>query len=82
MSKEGTRFIATGIYTKHVLEQLKTDTRRRPFDWMLGLFAAFLASVTACSPSMRGNTKPGETNAKQELTAHLKPQQWIEYKHF
>ena len=82
MSKEGTRFIATGLYTKHVLEQLKTDTRRRPFNWMLGLFAAFLASVSACSPSMHVNPKLDETNAKQELIAHLNPQQWIEYKHF
>jgi ABC-type transporter Mla MlaB component len=73
MSKEGTRFIATGIYTKHVLEQLKTSTRRGPLNRMLGLFAAFLASVAACPPSMHVNPKLGETTAKQEFKAHLNP---------
>jgi ABC-type transporter Mla MlaB component len=41
MAKEGARFIATGIYTRHVLEQLKSSTRRVQFNWMLGLFAGW-----------------------------------------
>ena len=73
MSKEGTRFIARGLYTKHVLEHLKTDTRRRPFNWMLGLFAGVLASVAACSPSLHVNQKLGDKNTKQEFKAHLNP---------
>lgn len=71
MTKEGTRFIATGIYTKHVLEELKTNTRRGPLNWMLSLLAALLASVIACSPSMHANPELGEINAK-EFRGHLK----------
>jgi ABC-type transporter Mla MlaB component len=73
MSKEGTRFIAAGIYTKHVLEQLKTCTRRGPLNRMLGLFAGFLASVAACPPSVHVNPQLGETTAKQEFKVHLNP---------
>ena len=72
MTKEGARFIATGMYTKHVLEELKTYTRRGPLNWMLSLFAAFLASVIACSSSMHTNLELGETTAKQEFQGHLK----------
>jgi ABC-type transporter Mla MlaB component len=81
MTKEGTRFIATGIYTKHVLEELKTNTRRGPFNWILSLFAGFLASVIACSLSMHVNPELGKINAKQEFREHLKPKQWIKHKH-
>jgi anti-anti-sigma regulatory factor len=73
MSKEGTQFVATGIYTKHVLEQLKTGTGHGPFTWFLCLFASFLASVAACSPSMLANPELGKRNAKQEFRAHLNP---------
>ena len=55
MSKGGTHFIATGIYTKHVLEQLKGGTKHAPFIWFLCLFAAFLASFIACSPPVLTN---------------------------
>ena len=73
MSKEGTRFTATGIYTKHVLEQLKTHTRRSPFNWILGLFAGLLASVIACSPSVLVKPELGKSSAKQESRTHLNP---------
>jgi ABC-type transporter Mla MlaB component len=73
MSKEGTQFIATGIYTKHVLEHLKARTRHGPFIWFLCLFAAFLASVIACSSSTNVNPELGKRNAKQEFKAHLNP---------
>ena len=73
LSKEGVGFTGTGIYTKHVVEQLKTNTRRGPFNWMLGLFAGFLASVIACSLSTHANPEPHQMNGKQELRAHLNP---------
>jgi len=73
MTREGTRFIATGIYTKHVLEELKTNTRRGPLNWMLSLFAFLMASAFACSPSMHVNLELGEINAKREFRGHLKP---------
>jgi hypothetical protein len=73
MSKEGTRFIAKSIYTKHVLEKLTTRTKRGPTNWMLGLFAGFLAGVIACSPFMNVNPELGKRNAKQEFRAHLNP---------
>jgi ABC-type transporter Mla MlaB component len=73
MSREGARFTATGIYTKHVVEQLKTNTRRGPFNWMLGLFAGFLASVIACSLATHANAELDKMNGKQEFRAHLNP---------
>jgi ABC-type transporter Mla MlaB component len=73
ISKEGTRFTAKGIYTKHVLEQLKTNTRRGPFHWVLGLFMGFLASVIACSLSTHVNPELGKINARQEFRARLNP---------
>ena len=81
MIKEGTRFIATGIYTKHVLEQLKTNTRRGPFNWMLSLLAGFLAGVIVCSPSMRMNPELGIKIAKQEFQGALEFKQCIEDKY-
>jgi len=73
MSKEGTQFIATGIYTKHVLEQLKGGTKHAPFIWFLCLFAAFVAGVIACSPSTLANPELGKSSAKQEFRTHLNP---------
>jgi ABC-type transporter Mla MlaB component len=73
ISKEGTRFTATGIYTKHVLEQLENNARRGRFHWVLGLFVGFLASVIACSPSTRVNLELGKINANLEFRAHLNP---------
>jgi ABC-type transporter Mla MlaB component len=73
MSKEGARFTATGIYTKHVLEQLKTNTRRGPLNWMLGLFVGFLASVLAWSPAAHLNPELDKMNAKQDFRALLNP---------
>jgi ABC-type transporter Mla MlaB component len=71
MSKEGARFVATGIYTKHVLEELKTNKRRGPFNWILCLFAGFLASVIACSLSTDLNPELCRANARQEFRARL-----------
>ena len=73
MSKEGTQFIATGIYTKHVLEQLKGSTKHAPFIWFLCLFAAFVACVIDCSPSTLANPELGKSSAKQEFRTHLNP---------
>jgi len=69
MSKEGTQFIASGIYTKHVLEQLKAGAKHAPFIWFLCLFAASLANVAACSPSVLANPELGKRNPRQEFRA-------------
>lgn len=71
MSKERTQFIATGIYTKHVLEQLKAGARQGPFIWFLCLFAVSMASVIARSPSMRANSELSKRGPKQELRVHM-----------
>jgi len=71
MSKEGTQFMATGIYTKHVLEQLKTGTRHGPFIWFLCLFAAVVAGVIACSPSTLANRELGKRSAKLEFREYM-----------
>lgn len=73
MSKEGTHFIATGIYTKHVLEQLKGGTKHAPFIWFLCLFPAFVAGVIACSPSTLANPELGKSSTKQGFRTHLNP---------
>src|SRR5258708_17834896 len=73
MSKEDTHFVATGIYTKHVLEQLKGGTKHAPFIWFLCLFAAFLVNAIACSPSMLANPELGKKNAKHQFRTHLNP---------
>jgi hypothetical protein len=71
MAKEGTQFVATGIYTKHVLEQLKAGTRHGPFIWFLCLFAASLANVIACSPSVLASPELGKRNPRQEFRVHM-----------
>jgi ABC-type transporter Mla MlaB component len=71
MLKEGTHFIATGIYTKHVLEQLKGGTKHAPFIWFLCLFAAFQASVIACSPPVLANPQLSKRNARQQFRGRL-----------
>ena len=58
MSKEGTHFIATGIYTKHVLEHLKTGIRRGLAIWFLCFVTAALPGVITCPPSMQANPEP------------------------
>lgn len=73
MSREGARFTGTGIYTKHVVEQLKTNARRGRFDWMLGLFAGLLASFIACPLPTHANPELDKMNARQEFRAHLNP---------
>jgi hypothetical protein len=45
MSKEGAQFIATGIYIKHVLDQLKPSGKRGLFKVISCLFAALLGGV-------------------------------------
>ena len=69
MSKEGTRFIATGIYTRHVLEQLKAGTRHAPFIWFLCLFAVCLANLAARLPAVLANPELGKRNPRQEFRA-------------
>jgi len=71
MSKEGTQFIATGIYTKHVLEQLTTGARHSPFIWFLWLFAVFLANFTACSQSRLANPELGKRSERLEFRAYM-----------
>jgi ABC-type transporter Mla MlaB component len=71
MSREGTQFTGRGIYTKHVLEQLKSGTRHGPFTWFLCLLAVFLASGIACPLSMAVGLELGKRNVKEEFNAHL-----------
>lgn len=68
MSKEGTQFIATGMYIKHVLDQLKPNGKRDLFKVISCLFGALLGGVIAplfcmqASPE-RFNTLRGSTVA-------------------
>jgi len=82
MSKEGTQFIATGTYIKHVLDHLKPSGRRSLLKAISSLFAALLGGVIAplsCMPASPQRPKPNavqasivelnSTNQRQEITA-------------
>jgi hypothetical protein len=84
MSKEGTRFIATGVYIRHVLDQLKPSSKRGLLKVISCLFAVFLGAVFAPLPGhARSGSKLGtprgalegstvalnSTNQRQGITA-------------
>jgi hypothetical protein len=45
MSKEGTQFMATGIYTKYVVDQLRVNGERGLLKMIFSVFAALLGGV-------------------------------------
>jgi ABC-type transporter Mla MlaB component len=59
MSKEGTQFIATGMYIKYVLDQLKPNGKRGLLKVLSCLFGALLGAVIVrpCSASDPGPTQ-------------------------
>jgi ABC-type transporter Mla MlaB component len=82
MSKEGTQFIATGIYTKHVLEHLKAGIRPGLATWFLCLFAASLPSLIACPRSMQANRRTRRDEYETRVRSAFEPEQWTEHRQF
>jgi ABC-type transporter Mla MlaB component len=73
MSKEGTQFMATGIYTRHVVDQLKVNGKRGLLKMIFSVFAALLGGVIAplsCTPVSPQRPK---TSAVQAATVDLNP---------
>jgi hypothetical protein len=89
MSKEGTQFMATGIYTKHVVDQLKVNGKRGLLKTIFSVFAVLLGGFIAlpsCTPVSAQLPKTGavqattvgldSTNQRQGITAASFFQKW------
>jgi ABC-type transporter Mla MlaB component len=71
ISKEGTQFIATGIYIKHVLDQLKPNGRRGLLKVISCLFGVLWGGVIAPLLYMQASPEGPKTNAVQDSTGAL-----------
>jgi anti-anti-sigma regulatory factor len=73
MSKKGAELIASGMYTKHVLEKVKITGKSRLSKLLACLFTALLVSATPLADCVRVGPKLGKTNAKQYLGPGVNP---------
>jgi anti-anti-sigma regulatory factor len=71
MSKEGTQFIATGMYIKHVLDQLKPNGKRGLLKVISCLFSALLGGVIVPSCYLQATPERPKTNAVRGSTGAL-----------
>jgi len=71
MSKEGTQFIATGIYIKHVLDQLKPNGKRGLLKVIACLFGAFLGGVIPSPCRLQATPERPTASTVQGSTAAL-----------
>jgi hypothetical protein len=67
MSKEGTQFIATGAYTKHVLDQLKPNGKRRLLKVISCLFGALLGGGIAPLFCLKGTPERPKDECSRRL---------------
>jgi hypothetical protein len=70
MSKEGTQFIATGIYIKHVLDQMKAGGTRSLLKVISCLFGVLLGGVISPPCCLQVTPERPRANAVQGPTAH------------
>jgi hypothetical protein len=71
ISKEGTQFMATGLYIKHVLDQLKPQGKRSLLKVISCLFGVLLGGVIAPLFHMQASPERPRTNAVQGSTGAL-----------
>jgi len=71
MSKEGTQFICTGMYIRHVLDQLKPNGKRGLLKVISCLFGALLGGIIAPLFCLKANPEGPKTNAVQGSTGAL-----------
>jgi hypothetical protein len=77
MSKEGTQFIATGIYIKHVLDELKPNGKRGLLKVIACLFGAFLGGVVPPPCFWQATPERPEANTVQgSIAAFKSTNQW------
>lgn len=70
MAKQGARFVASGLYVKHVLDQLKPNGKRGLLKTISGLLATLLGGVIAASCTQANRNAP-QTKAAQGSTSEL-----------
>lgn len=71
MSKEDTQFICTGLYIKHVVEQLKSSGRRSLFKVISCLIGALLGGVIVSLYGAQASPEDTSTNGRRGSTALL-----------
>jgi hypothetical protein len=71
MSREYTQFICTGMYIKHVLDQLKPSGKGSLLKVISCLFGALLGGVIVPLCSLQASPERAKTNAVQGPTAAL-----------
>jgi hypothetical protein len=73
MSKKGAELVASGIYTKHLLEKVKTMGKRSLSKLPACLLTALLASAATLADCVRVGPKPQKTIAELYLGPGLNP---------
>ena len=73
MSKKGAELVANGMYTKHVLEKVKTTGKRSLSKLLACLFAALLVSALIHADCVRVSPRPQKTNAEPYLGPGVNP---------
>ena len=73
MSKKGAELVASGMYTKHVLEKVKATGTDGLSKLLACLFAALLVSALIHADCVRVSLKPQETNVKPYLGSGVNP---------
>ena len=71
MAKEGTQFVATGMYIKHVLDQLKPNGNRGLLKVISCLFGALLGGIIVPACCLQATPERPNTNTAQGLTVEL-----------
>jgi len=71
MAKEGTQFVATGMYIKHVLDQLKPNGNRGLLKVISCLFAALLGGIIVPACCLPAPPERPHTNTARGLTVEL-----------
>jgi hypothetical protein len=71
MSKQGLRLVASGLYIKHIVDQLKPKSKSRPLRVISCLFAALLGGVIAPLSCTQASSERPKTNTVQGWTVEL-----------
>jgi ABC-type transporter Mla MlaB component len=73
MFKQGAELVANGMYTKHVLDMVKIEGKRRLPKLLACLFAALMVSATIHEDCVRVGPKSQKTNAEPYLGPGVNP---------
>jgi hypothetical protein len=76
MSKKGAEFVASGIYTRHVLERLKTRSKGALSRFLACLLAGLVATAISVSPSMRAIESVGHLSSRENAGTRRNATYW------